>query len=214
MTMNQCAVPSIPCDREEEWKIQHQNYVVKAKDQNPDVILIGASIIELIQYYPIWDDKFVPLNTLNFGICGDRTQDVLWRVQNGILDHIKPKVCILNVGSNNIDNTADDISEGILTIVNEIRSKLPECYVIIIGILPRGPNINPLRKLGSEVNEIIGQKVKNVSKVELHNANADLLQPDGTLSQKDTLDYLHPSEIGYRKIFNPIFERIATILNN
>lgn len=82
------------------------------------------------------------------------------------------------------------------------------------GILPRGPHPNPLRKLGSEVNEIVSQKVKNLSKVELHNANADLLQPDGTLSQKDTLDYLHPSELGYRKIFNPIFERLSTILSN
>jgi len=68
--------------------------VAEAKAQDPDVILIGASIIQLIQCYPIWNDKFVPLKSLNFGICGDRTQDVLWRVKNGILDHIKPKVDI------------------------------------------------------------------------------------------------------------------------
>lgn len=66
----------------------------EAKNRDPDVILIGASIIQLIQCHPIWYDKFVPLNSLNFGICGDRTQDVLWRVQNGILDNIKPKVGI------------------------------------------------------------------------------------------------------------------------
>lgn len=71
---------------------QHKRYVAEAKAQDPDVILIGASIIQLIQCYPIWNDKFVPLKSLNFGICGDRTQDVLWRVKNGILDHIKPKV--------------------------------------------------------------------------------------------------------------------------
>lgn len=68
--------------------------MAEAKAQNPNVILIGASIIQLIQCYHIWNDKFVPLNSLNFGICGDRTQDVLWRVQNGILDHITPKVNI------------------------------------------------------------------------------------------------------------------------
>lgn len=82
------------------------------------------------------------------------------------------------------------------------------------GILPRGPHPNPLRKLGSEVNEIVRQKVNDLPKVELHNANTDLLQPDGSLSQKDTLDYLHPSELGYRKIFNPIFERLETIIKN
>lgn len=210
--MNPCIVPTIPFEDEEEWKIQHKRYVAEAKVQDPDVILIGASIIQLIQCYPIWNDKFVPLNSLNFGISGDRTQNVLWRVKNGILDHIKPKVCILNVGSNNIDNTPVQISEGILAIVGEIRSKLPDCYIIIIGILPRGPYPNPLRILGTQVNEIIGKEVKNIFKVELFNAH--LLESDGKLSQEDALDYLHPSEIGYRKIFNPIFERLKEILVN
>ncbi|XP_060862984.1 platelet-activating factor acetylhydrolase IB subunit beta homolog [Metopolophium dirhodum] len=210
--MNPCVVPTIPFDGGKEWKIQHNRYVAEAKAQDPDVILIGASIIQLIQCYPIWNDAFLPLKSLNFGICGDRTQDVLWRVKNGILDHIRPKVCILNVGSNNVDNTPAQISDGILAIVDEIRSKLPDCYIIIIGILPRGPYPNPLRILGTQVNEIVSEKVKNIFKVELFNAH--LLQPDGTLSQEDAPDFLHPSEIGYRKIFNPIFERLKKIVDD
>lgn len=70
----------------------------------------------------------------------------------------------------------------------------------------------PLRDLGTKVNEIVGEKVKSMLKVELF--NADLLQPDGSLSVEDTPDYLHPSEKGYRKIFNPIFERLKAILKN
>jgi len=66
--------------------------------------------------------------------------------------------------------------------------------------------------LGTQVNEIVSEKVKSIFKVELFNAH--LLQPDGTLSQEDAPDYLHPSEIGYRKIFNPIFERLKRILDN
>jgi len=62
------------------------------------------------------------------------------------------------------------------------------------------------------VNEILGQKVKSMFKVKLF--NADLLQSDGTLSQEDAPDYLHPSEKGYRKIFNPIFEYLTTILKS
>lgn len=76
----------------ETFIFQHKRHVASAKNQDPDVVLIGASIIQLTQCYPIWNEKFVRLNSLNFGISGDRTQDVLWRVQNGILDHIKPKV--------------------------------------------------------------------------------------------------------------------------
>lgn len=80
------------------------------------------------------------------------------------------------------------------------------------GLLPRGAYPNPLRNLASQVNEIVSQKVNNISKVELFNAN--LLQPDGSLSEEDAPDYLHPSEMGYVKIFNPIFELITKILND
>lgn len=59
--------------------------------------MIGASIIQFLQSYPIWNEKFKPLNSLNFGIAGDRTEDVLWRVQNDLLDHIKPKVDIFEL---------------------------------------------------------------------------------------------------------------------
>lgn len=80
------------------------------------------------------------------------------------------------------------------------------------GILPRGPYPNPLRNLGVKVNEILHQKVETLFKVELFNAN--LLQLDGTLTEEDAPDYLHPSEIGYRKIFNPIFDRLTSILHS
>lgn len=56
--------------------------------------MIGDSIIQKLQSSPIWNDLFEPLHCLNFGIGGDLTQGVLWRIQNGILDNIKPKVSI------------------------------------------------------------------------------------------------------------------------
>lgn len=64
----------------------------EAKEREPDVIMIGDSIIQKLQTCHIWDDLFEPLHCLNFGIGGDLTQGVLWRIQNGILDNIKPKV--------------------------------------------------------------------------------------------------------------------------
>lgn len=69
-----------------------------------------------------------------------------------------------------------------------------------------------MRKLGTDVNECVKQKIKNISNAKLF--IPDLLQPDGTLSEEDSPDFIHPSEKGYRKIFNPIFEHIKKILNN
>lgn len=79
------------------------------------------------------------------------------------------------------------------------------------GILPRGPYPNPLRSLGTQVNRILSQKIKNMFNVKLFTADF-LLQSNETLSQEDVPDYLHPSEKGYQKIFNPIFEYLTTIL--
>ncbi|XP_050523826.1 platelet-activating factor acetylhydrolase IB subunit alpha2-like isoform X2 [Daktulosphaira vitifoliae] len=169
--MNPCNIPSVPIIEEEKWRLQHKIHITKANSSDPDVLLIGASIIEFIQYHPIWKEKFIPLNSVNFGIAGDCTQNVLWRVKNGILDNIKPK-----------------------------------------GILPRGPRPNNLREIGTQINTILSQNIKSISQVELFIPN--LLQEDGILSEKDAPDFLHPSESGYQKIFNPILPRVSAILNN
>ncbi|XP_050523825.1 platelet-activating factor acetylhydrolase IB subunit alpha2-like isoform X1 [Daktulosphaira vitifoliae] len=210
--MNPCNIPSVPIIEEEKWRLQHKIHITKANSSDPDVLLIGASIIEFIQYHPIWKEKFIPLNSVNFGIAGDCTQNVLWRVKNGILDNIKPKVCILNVGSNNLENLPEDVVSGILAIVYEIKLKIPKCFIIIIGILPRGPRPNNLREIGTQINTILSQNIKSISQVELFIPN--LLQEDGILSEKDAPDFLHPSESGYQKIFNPILPRVSAILNN
>ncbi|XP_050548158.1 platelet-activating factor acetylhydrolase IB subunit alpha2-like [Daktulosphaira vitifoliae] len=93
--MNSCIIPCVPEDPQGDnrWMSQHERHVSEAKEREPDVILIGDSIIQQLQLRPIWNDLFEPLHCLNFGIGGDLTQGVLWRIQNGILDNIKPKVC-------------------------------------------------------------------------------------------------------------------------
>jgi len=212
---NPCAVAAIPDSNREQWLQLHESYVNNTKEEHPDVMLVGASIIQAIQFFPIWSEKFVPLKSINLGISGDRTQNVLWRIQNGLLDHIKPKVCILNVGTNNIafGDSPSQIACGILAVVAEIRSKLPDCHIIVIAILPHGPFPERLRELGSQVNKILKFKLREMPKVELYKAK-HFLQPDGSLSQDDAPDFVHPSETGYRKIFNPLFGRLEALLNN
>ncbi|XP_025423022.1 platelet-activating factor acetylhydrolase IB subunit beta-like [Sipha flava] len=212
--MNPCIVPEVPIDvqGDNRWMSQHERHVSEAKEREPDVIMIGDSIIQKLQTCPIWNDLFEPLHCLNFGIGGDLTQGVLWRIQNGILDNIKPKVCILHVGTNNFGNSPEEISEGILTIIKEIRSKLPDCYIIVLDLLPRGAKPNPLRVRNSKVNVIVHEKVKSISRLEVITVNTGLLQSDDTLSAQDMLDYLHPTDSCYRKIFEPVHELLLQIL--
>ncbi|XP_015371626.1 PREDICTED: platelet-activating factor acetylhydrolase IB subunit beta-like [Diuraphis noxia] len=178
--MNPCVIPEVPIDiqGDNRWMSQHERHVSEAKEREPDVIMIGDSIIQKLQTCPIWNDL----------------------------------ACVLHVGTNNFGNTPDEISEGILTIIKEIKFKLPECYIILLDLLPRGARPNQLRVRNSKVNEIIHEKVKLFSRLEVITVNTGLLQSDDTLSAQDMLDYLHPTDMCYRKIFEPVHELLLQIL--
>lgn len=64
----------------------------EAKEKEPEVIMIGDSLIQHLEQLDYWNRVFAPMHTLNFGIGGDETQHVLWRISNGELDNVKPKV--------------------------------------------------------------------------------------------------------------------------
>src|SRR6185369_17903836 len=92
-----------------------------------------------------WDKAFGSMKPANFGIGGDRTQHVLWRIQNGELNGISPKVAVLMIGTNNTGNdSAEQIAEGVTAIVKEIRSKSSKTKVLLLAVFPRGKMIpNP-----------------------------------------------------------------------
>lgn len=71
------------------------------------------------------------MHCLNFSIRGDKCENVLWRVENGELDNVKPKIVVLHVGTNNVDNKAEEIADGIQEIAQRIRSKLPDAYIVL-----------------------------------------------------------------------------------
>lgn len=75
-----------------QFIFQHNQHLADTKDREPDVLWIGDSIISHLKQRPMWNDLFEPLHSLNFGVSGDTTQNVLWRIHNGALDNIKPKV--------------------------------------------------------------------------------------------------------------------------
>ncbi|MGA3065882.1 MAG: GDSL-type esterase/lipase family protein [Tepidisphaeraceae bacterium] len=111
-----------------------------------DVLFLGDSITDDWRKpgprggKEIWDKVLAPLNAANFGIRGDKTQNVLWRLDHGEVDGISPKVVVLLIGTNNIAYPADDILLGEMKIVQEIQQKLPRTRLLILGIFPRGNN--------------------------------------------------------------------------
>uniref|UniRef100_A0A2K6LFM2 Platelet-activating factor acetylhydrolase IB subunit alpha2 n=3 Tax=Colobinae TaxID=9569 RepID=A0A2K6LFM2_RHIBE len=132
---NPAAIPHAAEDiqGDDRWMSQHNRFVLDCKDKEPDVLFVGDSMVQLMQQYEIWRELFSPLHALNFGIGGDTTRHVLWRLKNGELENIKPKVIVVWVGTNNHENTAEEVAGGIEAIVQLINTRQPQAKIIVLG---------------------------------------------------------------------------------
>lgn len=213
--MNPCTIPTLfqDNDGDSRWVSIHKRFISECREKDPDVIFLGDCITESLQHTETWNQYFAPMHCLNFSIRSDRTENVLWRVENGELDNVKPKVVVLHVGTNNINNTAEEISEGIYEIIKKIRQKLPETYIVLPTILPRGQQPNNLRIKNSKINSIIKEKCIGLSRVQIVCIDKGIVQADGTISHHDMFDYLNLTNSGSKKIFEPVFDLLTQILN-
>ncbi|XP_069675076.1 platelet-activating factor acetylhydrolase IB subunit beta homolog [Periplaneta americana] len=212
--MNPAAIPTPVEDIQGDgrWMSMHKRFLTETKEKEPDVLFIGDSLIQRLVHTEMWNNYFAPMHTLNFGIGGDQTQHVLWRIENGELDHINPKVVVVLVGTNNFTFTAEQIAEGIMEIVRVIREKQPEAYIVLPTLLPRGQHPNPLRERNAQVNKIVNSKISTVPKCEIVAIDKEFIQQDGTISHHDMHDYLHLTNSGYRKAFEPVYELLLQLL--
>jgi lysophospholipase L1-like esterase len=189
----------------------HQQLLEKAKKGRIDVYFAGDSITRRwgATDYPAflanWKENFHGWNAANFGWGGDTVQNVLWRLANGELDGVKPKVIVVMAGTNNIggrvragaeDARVAEISEGLKAVLDVCREKAPDAVVILMGITPR--NDNPAAKaIIDRVNEQL-DKLADGKKVRYLNINDKLADKDGKLLVGMSPDRLHLSLKGYQ----------------
>lgn len=131
--MNPCTVPTaVPdVDGDKRWQSIHRRFISDCREKDPDVIFLGDCIFETLQDTETWNQYFAPLHCLNFSIREDRTEHVLWRIENGALDNVNPKIVVLHVGTNNVSNSAAEVADGVLANVTKIRQKLPGAYILL-----------------------------------------------------------------------------------
>ncbi|MDP1579193.1 MAG: GDSL-type esterase/lipase family protein [Candidatus Didemnitutus sp.] len=129
---------------EPRFMASHAAFLARAQAGPIGLLFLGDSITAGWQSAPdIWERYFGAHAPANFGIGGDATQNVLWRIENGELDGIAPRAVVLLIGTNNTaGHTAPEISAAIGKIVDHIRAKLPETKVLLLAIFPRGPRVN------------------------------------------------------------------------
>jgi beta-glucosidase len=190
-----------PVPREGNWVKRHESFNERVKKGNVDLIFIGDSITQGWEGAgkEAWEKHFAKRNAVNLGIGGDRTQHVLWRLDNGNIEGIKPKLAVIMIGTNNSnrdDNTAEEIADGIKAIVAKLRAKLPETKILLLAIFPRGPMPNPQREKISKTNELASQ-VADGKMVHYLDIGPKFLTADGVLEKEVMPDFLHLSPKGY-----------------
>ncbi len=195
------------------WMPRHKEKLKQAQENDPQVIFLGDSITEGWEKSgaEVFEKYFGDYRTLNLGYGGDRTENVLWRLQHGEVDQTDPKLVVLMIGTNNTGHRQDDpalIAEGIKLILDELEQRIPDSKVLLLAIYPRGATPdNVLRKN----NALVNARIRNFAdgeRVFFKDINSVFLTEDGVLSEEVMPDLLHLEEYGYTLVAEAIKDDI------
>lgn len=204
-----------PVPREGSWMNRHEAMNARVAKGDVDLVFIGDSITQGWEGNgkEVWAEFYGDRNAVNLGIGGDRTQHVIWRLDNGNLEGITPDLAVIMIGTNNSrSNTPEEIADGIERIIEQLKTKAPETEILLLGIFPRGATPeDPLRQVNEKTNQIIS-KFADGEQVHHLDIGKEFLTKDGTLSKEIMPDLLHLSPQGYEIWAKSIEPKVEELL--
>lgn len=200
--------------------LAHTELLAKARAGGISVYFVGDSITrrwggtDYPDFLAHWRQNFHGWNAANFGWGADSTQHMLWRLQNGELEGVNPKVIVMLAGTNNVGKEAGDdakvadVTRGVTALVNYCREKVPGAVIILMGILPRndGPVVPTINRINANLEKLADGKA-----VRYLNINDRLADANGKLFAGMTVDQLHLSLKGYQvwaDALKPVFTEL------
>ena len=207
-----------PVPREGGWMTRHNSFNERIKKGDVDLLMIGDSITQGWEGAgkDVWAKYYGDRKAVNLGIGGDRTQHVLWRLDNGNIEGIHPKVAVLMIGTNNSgSNTSEQIAEGVTAIVNKLKAKLPGTKILVLAIFPRGTDKNDARRKVNEGANAIISKLADDKTVFYLDIGPKFLKDDEakTLSKDVMPDLLHLNKASYEtwaESIEPTLKKLLT----
>ena len=201
-------VTCVPAKKNPERHEQFMKDKAEALKKGPiQLVWIGDSITDAWrggEQNKIYKERWGKYNPLNIGISGDKTEHVLWRLENGELDGLAggTKLAVIMIGTNNLGNqpraTPEDTAEGVKCVVAKVREKLPDAKVLLLAVFPRGKEAtNPFRAQLKTLNDRIS-KLDDGQQVKYLDISDAFLDDDGTLPADVMPDQLHPNLKGYQ----------------
>ena len=218
-----------PVPREGGWMKQHESFNEISKKGEAPLVFLGDSITAGWggKGKEEWTKSWAPLGAANFGIGGDRTEHVLWRLEHGNFDGLKPKLVVLMIGTNNTGHvgrtqkelngavyqcSAAQTAEGVKAILDHLHKKLPETKVLLLSIFPRGPDAKDAMRLQNDATNALISKFANGTTVHYLDIGKAFLEPDGTLSRDIMPDVLHPNAKGYEIWTKAIEDKVTELM--
>jgi lysophospholipase L1-like esterase len=213
--LQQCVRP-VPREGRPYQRFLELNQRVKENEGRAEVIFVGDSITEGWEGNgkQVWEKYYAPRHALNLGVWSDHTQHVLWRLDHGNLDGLKPKAAVLLIGVNNVpdtNNTPRMVLQGVTAVVKKLREKLPDTKVLILGIFPFREDFCDQRGAALQVNQAL-RKLDDGQSVRFLDLGYLFIQPDGKIPKDMMRDFLHPSAAGYRLWAEAMEPELAAML--
>lgn len=210
------------------YRAKHAANLEVAKKGDIDLLFMGDSITDFWRNSrpgenpaqagkKVFDKYYGHLKVANFGISGDFTQGVLYRLQNGEGQGFQPKAIMLLIGTNNAGNaaapicTTAEIAEGVGAVVLELRKDFPAAKILLLGIFPRGNPGDALRKTVLDVNPIVA-KLHDGKNVFYLDIGSKFLDAEGNIPPDIMADKLHPNEKGYEIWAEAVKEPLAELM--
>ena len=186
------------------WRDMHAHLRRHSSKSGAKLVFLGDSITQAWAGNETWRRYYGPRGAVNLGIGGERTEELLWRLDHGALDGIEPRVVVLLIGTNNLaDHTDEEVAGGVEAVVGRVRRLAPRARVLLLGIFPRGA-VRGLDAASQVVwprieaaNRLI-RRLDDGGKIRVLDVGPALLDPDGTISREVMPDFLHLSPRGYR----------------
>ena len=213
---NTAIIPSLS----PQFQAKHKANLQVAQQGDAELLLMGDSITDFWRNTegafagkPVFDKYFGKWKVANFGIAGDTTQGVLYRLQNGEGRGFMPKAVMLMIGTNNTArNTAGEIAEGVGAIVLQLQKDFPSAKILLLGIFPRGRAGDPVRATIADINSRIA-KLHDGTRVHYLDIGEKFLDANRNIPADVMSDGLHPSAKGYEIWGEAIIEPLTKLMS-
>ncbi|GEP42171.1 platelet-activating factor acetylhydrolase IB subunit [Brevifollis gellanilyticus] len=203
-----------PVPRDAGWVTKSSAFNEISKKGEAPLVFLGDSITQgwSNNGKAAWNRYYTSRKAANFGIGGDRTEHVLWRLENGNFDGLSPKLIVLMIGTNNTGHvgreqkelqgakyhcSAEQTAEGVKLILENLKKKCPKSKILLLGIFPRGEKPTDAMRQQNEATNAIISKYADGETVQYLDIGKTFLEADGTLTREVMPDLLHLSEKGY-----------------